>query len=383
MENLNIIVVFLEGIISFFSPCVIPILPLYFSYLSTNAQQNREDGTIYYKQSKIFLYTLFFIFGISTAFFLLGFAFTSFGHLFRVYQYPIAFISGIIILFFGCMQLGIVHLPFHGKEFRLKNKINIQKMNLGTSFLLGFTFSFAWTPCVGPTLSSVLLLAANTSTLLGMLYIGVYALGFLLPFLGIGLFTTPILNFIKKKQSMIQYTIKIAGFMIIMVGISLIYNNGKQLFHRNYELGNLCAEDCIDQYGKHHHLKEYQDKIILLTFLDSTCLACKQEMPILEELYQEYQRNKKDVVIIGILKVDQISTDSQLEQFFEKNQYSYPIIKDVEQKFQNLYHVHTYPSTIILNKGGIVEQEFIGTISKELIKEKMNQLKNDCPSHIC
>ena len=110
--NLNAIVVLLEGFLSFFSPCILPILPLYFGYLSDQAKTVKDDGTILYNQKKIFLFTLFFIFGICTSFFLLGFSFTVLGHFMEQYQLEIAFISGIIILLFGCFQLGLFKINF-------------------------------------------------------------------------------------------------------------------------------------------------------------------------------------------------------------------------------------------------------------------------------
>ena len=106
---MNIIIqslaVLLEGIISFFSPCVIPLLPLYMGYLAGNAKEKTEDGKIIYKRKKVFLYTLFFVLGISMSFFILGLSFTVVGNFFKEYKTTIAIIGGIIIIILGLFQL--------------------------------------------------------------------------------------------------------------------------------------------------------------------------------------------------------------------------------------------------------------------------------------
>ena len=153
------ITVLLEGIVSFFSPCVIPLLPIYMGYLAGNAKEKDKDGNIIYRRKKVFSYTLFFVLGISMSFFLLGLSFTAIGSFFKENRAMIAIIGGIIILLLGLFQLKIIKLPFLQKEKKLNVKINPKKMSPIMAFIMGFLFSFAWTPCVGPALSSVLILS--------------------------------------------------------------------------------------------------------------------------------------------------------------------------------------------------------------------------------
>lgn len=108
--------VLLEGLISFFSPCVIPLLPLYMGYLAGSAKEKTKEGKIIYKRKKVFLYTLFFVLGISMSFFILGLSFTVIGSFLKEYKSIIAIIGGIIIIVLGLFQLKIINFKFLQKE---------------------------------------------------------------------------------------------------------------------------------------------------------------------------------------------------------------------------------------------------------------------------
>lgn len=184
--------VFLQGLLSFLSPCVLPLLPLYISYLSGGTYTTDEAGKIHYKRSKVIANTLFFVIGVSFTFFLLGFGVSALGTFFKHYQMLFARIGGIIVMLFGLYQLGVFGVSsVLGKERRLPFHLDSLAMSPITALLMGFTFSFAWTPCVGPALSGVLLMAASAGTkMAGFALIGVYTLGFVLPFLATGIFTS-------------------------------------------------------------------------------------------------------------------------------------------------------------------------------------------------
>ncbi len=104
-DNISFLLVFIEGLLSFFSPCVIPLIPIYMSYLAGNAKQTAEDGTITYERKKVFFHTVFFVLGISTAFFILGMSFTALGSFFKTNQLLFTRIGGILIIFLGLIQV--------------------------------------------------------------------------------------------------------------------------------------------------------------------------------------------------------------------------------------------------------------------------------------
>lgn len=216
-----VLTVFIQGLLSFFSPCILPLVPLYIGYLAGGMQTVSEDGTIHYPRKKVMLHTLFFIIGIGFAFVALGFGFTALGQFFSGNKIWFVRIGGIIMILFGVYQLGIL-----GKSNKIEQEhrlpFSMDKMTMGpvAALVLGFIFSFAWTPCVGPVLASVLLMASSASSAAkGFLLIGVYLLGFVLPFLAVGLFTSTVLDFFKKHQKVIQYTVKIGGVLLIVMGI--------------------------------------------------------------------------------------------------------------------------------------------------------------------
>ncbi len=218
--NVSFILVFLEGILSFFSPCVIPLIPIYMSYLAGNAKRTTKDGIIIYDRKRVFLQTVFFVLGISSAFFILGMSFTALGTFFKTNQLLFTRIGGILIILLGLVQVGFLELKFLQKERKFHLSIGERRINPLVAFLMGFTFSFAWTPCVGPALSSVLIMASSSAdSLKGNLLVLIYAIGFVLPFLALGLFTTQTLNFLKKHQKLLKYTVKVGGILLILIGI--------------------------------------------------------------------------------------------------------------------------------------------------------------------
>lgn len=219
-NNISFILVFLEGLLSIFSPCVLPLIPVYISYLAGNGKKINDDGTIIFERKKVFINTLFFILGIASTFFILGLSFSALGMFLNRNKLLFSRIGGIIIIVLGFVQLGIINLNFLKTEKRINFEINKNKMNPVVAFIMGFTFSFAWTPCIGPALSSVLILASGSGhPLMGNILVLIYTLGFILPFLILGLFTTQTLNFFKEKRNMVKYTIKIGGVILIIMGI--------------------------------------------------------------------------------------------------------------------------------------------------------------------
>ena len=227
--SIPMLTVFLQGILSFLSPCVLPIIPLYMGYLSGGTISVNEDGTKNFSQKKVIINTLFFIVGVSFAFFLLGLGFSAIGKFFTQYQMVFSRVGGILVIMLGLMQLGVFDKLFKGKEYKLPVKLNVLKMNPITALLMGFVFSFAWTPCVGPALSTVLIMISSaSSTTTGVFLMGIYTLGFTIPFLLVGIFTTKCLAFFKNNKSLVAHTIKIGGVLMILMGAMMftgIMNN--------------------------------------------------------------------------------------------------------------------------------------------------------------
>lgn len=219
--SISALTVFVQGLVSFFSPCVLPLLPIYIGYLAGGTAKTREDGTIEYPRRTVLINTLCFVVGVSFAFFLLGAGFTALGQFFHEYQQVFSIAASVIMIAFGLYMLGVFGKNrFVETEHRLPFRLNKFAMNPGIALVLGFTFSFAWTPCIGPVLTSVLLMAGSSATAAeGFLLVGVYTLGFILPFLAVGLFTGEVLRFFRTHGNVVKYTVKIGGALLLVMGL--------------------------------------------------------------------------------------------------------------------------------------------------------------------
>lgn len=400
-ENINFIFVFLEGIFSFFSPCILPLLPVYMGYLAGNTKTVKEEtGESIYPRKTVLINTILFVIGISFAFFVLGMTFSALGNFFQKNKEILTKISGIIIILLGIIQLGIFKIPFFQKEHRLKWRGNLQKMNPLLAFALGFTFSFAWTPCVGPALASVLVLASsNASVVSGNLLVFVYTLGFVIPFLLLGVFTTSILNFLKRKQKLFGYVVKIAAIILILMGILTLTGgiSGINTFFSKWNKeepqaiveeekqkekesvskeSEFLAFSVKDQYGKEHNLSEYQGKVVLLNFWTTWCTYCKQEMPDLQSLYEEFGKNEGEVIILGVANPStsnnrnaQDVSKEEIIKFLEENSISYPVLMDETGEIFEKYRISAYPTTAVLDKRGEMFKYAMGIKRKEKIKD--------------
>lgn len=385
---------FLGGFISFFSPCVIPIIPIYFSFLAGNGKKSDCYGNISYNQKKVFFNTLFFIFGISTSFFILGVSFTTIGDLAFSQKDIISKIGGVIIIILGLFQLGIIKLNPLYKEKRIA--YSDKKITPFVAFITDFTFSFAWTPCVGPILSSVLILAATLKdNSIGNLLIFIYSLGFVIPFLLIGLFTTTLLNFFKSKQNFLKYTVKIAGGFLVIIGTLTFLGYTNQLSNyfipstlngsmtNNTEtILNKDSYRLLDQYGNEHILSNYKGKVVFLNFWATWCPPCKEEMPIIEELYKEFGENKNDVIILGITNPvteenpnGQDKNIDEIKYFLQENNYSFPTVFDKTGIYFDNFKIRAFPTTYIIGKDGEIKTAIPGAMTKQqmlkLIKDNI------------
>ena len=223
LSDISALASFLEGVLSFFSPCVLPLLPVYFSFLSGGNADRDENGDIIYKRSRVVINTLFFVLGISLTFFILSLGVKGVGRIFSSNSRLFSILGGAVIIIFGLWQLLLYGTKYGAKkEKRFSINTNRAKGPL-LSFLLGFSFSFSWTPCIGPILSSVLIMAS--SSLKGEVYLLLYALGFTLPFILLAFFTSSLLSFFQKYKRVVKYTVRIGAFVMILLGIMMIASN--------------------------------------------------------------------------------------------------------------------------------------------------------------
>ncbi len=209
----------LAGIISFLSPCVLPIVPPYLAYMGGVSLNDMSSEAA--ARRKAVISALFFVLGLSTVFLILGFTASAFGAFFLQNQILFGQISGVVIIVFGLHFLGLFRIPFLDQEARLD-----AGDKGGSSFgayVLGLAFAFGWTPCIGPQLGAILSLAATEASVTrGTLLLGIYAAGLGIPFLLAAMFITRamgLMNRIKRHMKLIE---RVMGGLLVAVGLAMV-----------------------------------------------------------------------------------------------------------------------------------------------------------------
>ncbi len=420
--SISALTVFVQGLLSFFSPCVLPLVPLYLGYLAGGAASTElSDGQ---RRRVTLRNTVFFIIGISFAFFLLGLGFTSIGRFLNDNRALVSRIGGILIVLMGFVQVGLLSSNFMKREFRMP--FNLQKwgMNPLSALVLGFTFSFAWTPCVGPALTSVLLMAGSAATRSqGLILIGVYTLGFVLPFLAVGLFTTQVLAFFKSHSNWLRWTAKAGGVLLILMGVMMFtgWMNGftgylsglggtlpstsqsapaapeaslpetapsaesqspaSESAPASDELPDAPDFTLLDQDGNSHTLSDYKGKVVFLNFWATWCGPCQREMPEIEQLYQDMGLNAEDVVVLGVANPKNSDyprnadrkTSAEISQFMKDGGYTYPTVMDETGEVFNAYGISAFPTTFMIDKEGKVFGYVNGMLTRPIMDSIINQ----------
>ena len=434
---MNILSVFIEGLLSFFSPCVLPLIPVYIGYLSGGTLNKSENGQYSYDRKKVIINTIFFVFGISMAFFILGFGLSSIGRFFIGNQFLFAKIGGVIVIILGLYQLGFLGTSkVLSRDYRLPVHIENMAMSPVTAIIMGFIISFAWTPCIGPILSSVLIMAATAdSSASGFGLIFVYTLGYIIPFILVGFFANTLINFFSKHKDIVKYTVKIGGALLVLMGILMFTgkmnsitgylsatsgnsttsettedidnadennsddtnadedtpndattdeeteNTQTNTSDTNTEIMVAADFSLKDQYGNTHTLSDYKGKYVFLNFWATWCPPCREEMPYIQALYEEYQEmDDSDVVFLGVAFPELKGWEQDvagITNFLNENEYTYPVVMDEEASLYASYYITAYPTTFIIGPDGNVSGYVLGGMSKENMETLIEKAKNN------
>jgi cytochrome c-type biogenesis protein len=214
--GVGVAVAFAAGLLSFLSPCVLPLIPSYVGYLTGMSVEEVER-----RRGTAVLHGLWFVAGFSLVFVLLGAAASAVGNLLRDYQVWLGRVGGVLLILFGVYLLGILRPALLMREWR----VELARKPLGYfgSGVVGFTFGAAWTPCIGPILGGILTLAATQAGLgRGIVLLAVYALGLGVPFLLTALALDRFLVWFQRFRPYIIWVDRIAGAMLIVLGILLV-----------------------------------------------------------------------------------------------------------------------------------------------------------------
>lgn len=211
--GLGLFVAFLAGLLSFLSPCVLPLVPSYIGFL-TGMTLPEMTG----RRRIALLHAVLFVTGFSLIFILLGASATALGGALKYYQVWIARVGGVLVILFGLLCLGVVKAGFLEQERRLQ----LQHKPVGYlgSVLVGMAFGAGWTPCIGPVLGAILSLAATSDSVpRGMLLLGVYSAGLAVPFLLAAVAVESFLEWFQRFRRYLPWVMRVSGVLLIFVGI--------------------------------------------------------------------------------------------------------------------------------------------------------------------
>ena len=215
--NITLSIAFFAGLISFLSPCVLPLIPGYISYISGTSYEDILNK----KNNLVIIKTIFFTLGFSIVFITLGSTASFIGKFFLSNSETFRVIAGAIIILFSLQLIGIINLKLMNNEVRFFT--NKYSNNLGFPFIVGIAFGFGWTPCIGPILGAILTLAALEESLgKSILLLSFYSLGLAIPFVVSGILINKFLFFSKGYKKYTTLISKTGGIILLLTGIAIL-----------------------------------------------------------------------------------------------------------------------------------------------------------------
>lgn len=214
------------GLLSFFTPCILPMVPFYLCYMAgiSMSELRDDEGISPGAQKRLILSSLFFAAGVTTIFVLLGMGATVVGQAFADWKEPLSYVAAAVLFIFGLHFLGIVRIGLLYREARLES--SAEPTSVFGAYVMGLAFGFGWTPCVGPALASILMIASGMGDVMrGGLLLFVYGVGMTAPFVVAALFSGPFLKWTARNRSKLQYVEKVMGAMLIIFAILIATNS--------------------------------------------------------------------------------------------------------------------------------------------------------------
>jgi cytochrome c-type biogenesis protein len=214
------------GILSFFTPCVLPMVPFYLCYMAgvSMAELHGHKEIPEGAQKRLILSAIAFAFGVTTIFVLLGMGATALGQVFAQWKQPLSYVAAGILALFGLHFMGVLHIPLFHREARIQSDSKPSTM-LG-AYVMGLAFGFGWTPCVGPALASILMIASGMGDIWrGGLLLFVYGMAMTTPFVIAALFAKPFLGWMARNRKYLGHVEKVMGAMLILFAILIATNS--------------------------------------------------------------------------------------------------------------------------------------------------------------
>ena len=219
--DINFIIAFFSGILSFFAPCVLPLVPSYLIFISGATIDSYDEFKVSKHRKLMLIHSVAFVLGFSFVFVSLGLSSSVIGLFLSTFQTYFLRLGGILLIIMGLFILNIIKIPLLDRE----KVIHLKQKPIGIfgSFVVGITFSLGWTPCIGPALSSILIISSTAgSAWRGAYLLGMYSLGLAVPFILSAILFDHLLGFLKRYGYVVKYAMKIMGVLLIAIGLLLL-----------------------------------------------------------------------------------------------------------------------------------------------------------------
>lgn len=388
------------GALSFFSPCVLPIVPGYLSFITgfsfDDLTQDRSQKVVWIA----FWNSLAFVLGFSLVFIALGATATTVGGFLRSHLKLLGQIAGVIIILLGIHLTGLYRFSFLLYDKRVHGQEKARGL-LG-AWIAGVFFGFGWTPCVGPILAGILALAAVSETVTrGVFLLSLYSIGLGIGFILSALFLNQFLAAFKKVRSHLRKIEVASGVLLLFIGVLIFTNRlaliSQRLSFLNPEKAALAiskttpppvpthggaialrpanfnpgARDFQTQFldGRTRKLSDFGGKIVMLNFWATWCAPCRAEIPGLLEIYQE----KKDhFEIIGLAEESELN---DIHAFVAEMKINYPIALDPNGKIGEQYKIFYYPTSYIFAPDGTLAREIPGFLPEDVLRKDLAEIE--------
>lgn len=384
----------LAGLLSFFSPCVLPLIPVYVGMLAGDAEAAARGVSGRANRLRLLANALAFVLGISFVFVALGIGAGLLGSLLNNAYLTCAL--GLLVFVFGLQTAGLIHIPLLERQVKAEVK-GPRKGKVATSFLLGLAFSFGWTPCVGPILGTILALAADqggVAASAGLLL--VYSLGLCVPFLVIALASDLLLKRVRKLNRFLPAIQRAGGALIAVMGLWMVFSQVGTLVGANrptvtdVNLTEVKAGDAdvsgvssawknvvlTDLSGEKHRLSELKGTPVYLEFWGSWCSSCVQDLDQMQEVWREHEQ-AGDVLVTSVV-VPGFYGERSVDEFLawvEQEGVEAPVYMDTNGSLSAYLGVAAFPTSVFINSDGTIARIRVGAIERDELERLLAELQ--------